>query len=383
MILTLQQEQAIKAVKDWYKNSSKQFFYISGFAGTGKSTCIKYIVNELGFSIDSYRVIFAAYIGKAASVMRSKGLTGATTIHSLIYEYVQDDTEHKPIFRLNKESKIRDCSLVVIDECSVISEKTALDLLSFGKKILVLGDEGQLNPVDGHSLFTKTKPDFSLTEIHRQAKENPIIRYSEMVRKGERVPFVKERGFRKMTSDEFDVRDFFTADQIITGKNVSRRQLNLFIKDYYDFKDVYPVEPDIKLICIRNNHNDGILNGETFYTKNFAVVSDDSEKLSFEQSLENRDTKEVFPSMKISKLHFDEYVRTISKEERLEYGKYKNVYNDFDYGYAITVHKSQASQWKNVILWDDNFGYWDRDTRNKFLYTALTRAEEEVTWVFE
>ena len=172
-------------------------------------------------------VLFAAFTGKAALVMTRKG-TPASTIHSLIYrvsEATEEEIErvekelaqlkaglflmgpaehafarmqiarlelrlahiHEPRFILNDQSAVRDCDLIVLDEVSMVGEEMANDLLAFGKPILVLGDPGQLPPINGEGAFTNAAPDVMLHEIHRQAGESAIIRLATMARQGDAI----------------------------------------------------------------------------------------------------------------------------------------------------------------------------------------------------
>ena len=140
-------------------------------------------------------VLFAAFTGKAAQVLRSKGATKASTIHSLIYrprgeEAIEDEETGKtnvtPMFTLNRQSAVSKADLIIIDECSMVDETLGSDLMSFGTPILVLGDPGQLPPVSGGGYFTDHEPDILLEEVHRQARDNPIIDLAQMVRERQR-----------------------------------------------------------------------------------------------------------------------------------------------------------------------------------------------------
>src|ERR1700691_5070343 len=176
-----QQYAALKAVSLWLKRGEPQVFRLFGYAGTGKTTLARTIADD-----SDGDVLFGAFTGKAALVLRSKGCKDARTIHSLIYRPKDIDAE-VPTFVLNEESAAAKASLIVIDECSMVDEELGRDLLSFGKPVLVLGDPAQLPPVKGGGFFTDAEPDVMLTEVHRHAADNPIIRLSMIVREGGRL----------------------------------------------------------------------------------------------------------------------------------------------------------------------------------------------------
>ena len=176
-----QQDAALKAVADWLRRGETPLFRLFGYAGTGKTT----LARNIAEGVDG-DVAFGAYTGKAALVLRSKGCADASTIHSMIYRSRESD-ENGPQFVLNRQSPASKADLIVIDECSMVDEELGRDLLSFGQPVLVLGDPAQLPPVKGGGFFTEGEPDVMLTEVHRQAKDNPIIHLSMMVREGGRL----------------------------------------------------------------------------------------------------------------------------------------------------------------------------------------------------
>lgn len=206
-----QQSAALDAVADWLRTKSSPFFYLAGYAGTGKTTLARHFAEGVG------QVVYGAYTGKAASVMRAKGCHDATTIHRLIYEcrakgstrlkelqaqlaktkdpvellvirtkiHEEIDNLKQPHFELNPDSNVRDADLIIIDECSMVSQKIGEDLLSFGVPVLVLGDPAQLPPVRGAGFFTEGEPDVMLTEVHRHGERSGILELATAIRQGE------------------------------------------------------------------------------------------------------------------------------------------------------------------------------------------------------
>jgi exodeoxyribonuclease-5 len=180
---TPHQDDALKAVAAWFKtkpglNGTPQIFRLFGYAGTGKTTLARHLAADVEGG-----VAFAAFTGKAALVMRAKGCGEATTIHSLIYRPRERD-EEMPSFELWDDAPVSRAKLIIIDECSMVDAELGRDLLSFGVPLLVLGDPAQLPPIQGGGFFTEAEPDAMLTEVHRQAKDDPIVRLSMQVREG-------------------------------------------------------------------------------------------------------------------------------------------------------------------------------------------------------
>ena len=361
-----QQDAALKTVSQWLKSKSKQVFRMFGYAGTGKSTLARQIADDTNGS-----VCFAAFTGKAASVMRQKGCYGATTIHSLIYIPIDSDSKtNSPEFELNLESEVADAELVIIDECSMVDEKLAKDLLSFGIPVLVLGDPAQLPPVSGAGYFTNGQPDIMLTEVHRQAADNPIIRLSMDIRNGEQIYYGNYGTSKVIRRNEFKPEQVFKSeeiDQILVGMNKTRISCNHYIRELKGYRKVMP-ECGEKLVCLRNDKSRGLLNGGIWEVTTvrkpqgnkfrFDVISDDFRKTP---------VKVVVPR------EFFE-----GNGHNLNYSVRRKT-DEFEFGYALTVHKAQGSQWKNVVLFDESDIF--REHKIRWLYTGVTRAAQNITIV--
>lgn len=369
-----QQDEALKAVATWLKAGRPQLFRLFGYAGTGKTTLARYFAEHVDGQVQ-----FAAFTGKAAQVLRSKGATNARTIHSLIYrprgeEAVEDETTGKtsmsPTFSLNRQSPIAKAALVVIDECSMVDEQLGRDLLSFGTPILVLGDPGQLPPISGGGFFTEQEPDFLLTEIHRQARDNPIIRMALDVREGRDLAYGDYGGARVIGKDEVTQDLVLDADQVLVGTNRTRRRYNRRLRELKGFTADYPQAGD-KLVCLRNDPAKGLLNGSLWKVM---TASRETVKpgINLLVSPEEDDPDRGVAKIKLLKAAFEDAEAEISWQQ-------KRRFDDFDYGYALTVHKAQGSQWNDVVLFDESWAF--KDTRERWLYTAITRAAERLTIV--
>lgn len=357
-----QQDSALRAVSDWIARGEPQVFRLFGYAGTGKTTLAK----QLAADIDG-EVVFAAFTGKAALVLRSKGCREARTIHSAIYRLRESDTD-EPTFVLNQESPAASAALIIIDECSMVDEELGRDLLSFGKPVLVLGDPAQLPPVKGGGFFTEAEPDVMLTEVHRQAADNPIIRLSMMVRAGERIAAGAYGESRVLRRAEIDAGLVQAADQVLVGMNRSRRAFNTRMRQLAGHTDRYP-QADEKLVCLRNDKKKGLLNGGIWIVKTMAAER--SGKLRYGVVPDDEPTRKP-TRIAVRPEYFTDGEEAVPPA-------FRRNSDAFDYGYVLTVHKAQGSQWDDVVLFDESGAF--REHKNRWLYTGITRAAQRLTLV--
>src|SRR4026209_1583653 len=219
---TPHQQQALTVVAEWLKskpgsNGTPQAFRLFGYAGPGKATLARHIADEADGEVK-----FAAFTGKAASVMRGKGCRDASTIHSLIYR-ARESGEEIPSFDLWDEAPASKAKLIIIDECSMVDDELGRDLKSFGVPLLVLGDPAQLPPISGGGFFTEAEPDVMLTEVHRQAQDDPSVRLSMEIRSGNPLTQGQYGETQVVRRDSLDSKRVLDADQVLVGRNVTRR----------------------------------------------------------------------------------------------------------------------------------------------------------------
>lgn len=358
-----QQDKALTAVADWISApGGAQVFRLFGYAGTGKTTLARHIAEHVDGEVQ-----FAAFTGKAALVLREKGCGEARTIHSLIYR-PQDIDAEEPSFVLNDESPAAQAKLIVIDECSMVDEELGRDLLSFGKKILVLGDPAQLPPVKGGGFFTEVDPDLMLTEVHRQAADNPIVRLSMRIRDGERLAPGDHGAMKILLRSQIDAELVKSADQVLVGLNKTRKAYNRRLREILGFKEELP-EVGEKLVCLRNDKAKGLLNGAIFRVHKATGVRRARYRMSL-VSDETPGAKPVRVGVIPALLNGD--------EDKVSFVQRRDS-DEFDYGYALTVHKAQGSQWDKIVLFDESFAF--RENRERWLYTGVTRAAKQLTVV--
>lgn len=357
---TEQQSAALKAVETWFKSKPrKQVFRVFGYAGVGKTSLAKHFAETVNGT-----VLYAAYTGKAALMMKNNGCTGATTIHSLIYKAEEND-DGSVSFHLNITSPLKRAALLVIDECSMVDKDLAQDVLSFNVPILVLGDPAQLPPVSGAGYFTNAEPDVMLTEIHRQASDNPIIYLATTVRQGGSLK-VGNYGNSAVLSDVNSTEDLALYDQVIVGRNNTRTGINKIIRNMIGKDTILPTVND-RLICLKNDKKMGILNGEMFSVTQ-AIPSANNKSFYSKYKLVDFDNGTKIITVKVHNAFFD---GTTVPE-----WKYLKGSQEFDYGYAITAHKSQGSQWNDVLIIDESWCF--REDARRWLYTAITRAQNKI-----
>lgn len=381
--LTDQQKEALNRTKRWWKTQYKQLWEISGAAGTGKTTIVYFLINEIGLRHDE--VLFMAYVGKATLALARKG-NFAQTIHSTIYDVVYEDTNipvrseleynriEKKIKFVKKERLPNNIKLLVVDEAAMVSEKIAMDILSFGIPVITLGDNNQLDPVFGERYFLK-KPDVVLTEPMRQSLDSPIIYLSQLAMKGKFIKYGNYNNQCYVIKKEDITDDMLTkSDIVICGTNKTRHNLNNYIRgDILGIHKPYPVIND-KLICRRNNWNLSIMNniylinGMVGYVKDVYLDTYDKRTITIDFRPDFSE-EEYFSKIKI------DYNHLINNNSKNKFSRY-NTANTFEFGYAITTYASQGTDWDNVFVYDE--GYGTMDFRRKSLYTAITRAKKQL-----
>lgn len=409
-----QQESALRAVDNWYKSErhDKQVFRLFGFAGTGKTTLAKHFAQNIQGTVK-----FATFTGKAAHVMAKKGCVGASTIHKLIYipqsmsrarllrlmeerqkltvllnmpdisqapsgttlptsKHIRDldreiakekENAGRMNFAINEESELPEASLLIIDECSMVDAPMGRDLESFGVPILVLGDPEQLPPIHGAGHFTEKPHDILLTEIHRQARDNPIIEMSRIVREGGALP-LGNYGTSRVVDSRLSPEDVQGHDITLVGLRRTKKACDDRFRALLGHSDPMPRGGE-RVMCVRNNHDLGLLNGQMWTMVDDSSVVDD-EDVFIHVREEDSGTELAVKA-----------AQCLFRGEKLERWDHRDGIQEFEYGYTITVHKSQGSQWGSVLLIDQKgkFPNFSARDQRRWLYTGITRAADRVT----
>lgn len=333
--------------------SGRKLFRIGGYAGTGKTTIAKWIVREVN---RTGRVAVCAYTGKAASVLRAKGLDAAT-IHRTMYNYDPDE-------RVFHRKAMIDGTCVLVDEGSMVGQEHWDDLCSFGLPTVVIGDPGQLEPI-GNDPKLMHKPDVVLEEIHRQARQSTIVEFADKVR--------HKQPFRHGTKGEVAIgpqklfwESLEWADVLLCGFNRTRVKANDAIRNLRKRKGI--LEAGEKIVVLKNVRELGVFNGMILEVESVGrfdrqgiaeckAIGDDGTEYQFplwKGAFGKEKPPNIFDAGNISKADCFEIVQA-------------------DYGYCVTTHKAQGSEWGKVAVMDEQCNAWDAV---RWRYTAVTRASE-------
>lgn len=392
MILNNRQNEGLQLAIKKYLNKDK-YCVISGYAGTGKSTLVNFIIQALAdYGINPEEdVCFATYTGKAAQVLLKKGNKNVITLHKLLYEhYPRPDGT---FFR--KKRDYIPYKIVIVDEVSM-APKTLMELLFTHKVfIIALGDPFQLPPVDkDQDNGLLYQPDIFLDEIMRQAMDSEIIRLTLAIRQKEPIHYSHGKDVIVMPQKELNTGVLQWADQILVGTNATRISINNQMKQLLGRQDK-PSHGD-KVICLRNywddyaDNMDPLVNGTIGYLENAFETYNKLPYWTGNKSIKIIRGNFISDSgAKFKDLQMDEQ-QILTGERSIDWKTAFRLSSnwrtkhlvpmEFTYGYAITVHKSQGSEWDRVLVLEEKFPF-DQEEHARWLYTACTRASEKLVLV--
>ena len=392
MILTKKQEEGLKTAVARHRAGEK-YTVIAGYAGTGKSTLVRYIIDAL--DVEESRVCYCAFTGKAAEVLKKKGNKNVATLHRLLYEHIPRPAGG--FFR--KPKPFIDYDVVVVDEVSM-APKSLIELL-FKHKVYVicLGDPFQLPPIDkdedNHLL---DNPHIFLDEIMRQEEDSEIIQLTMKIRNQKSIDYFNGNEIKIIPYSDLNTGVLQWGDQVLTATNAKRRAINNQMRALQG-RTGEPVDGD-KIICLRNYWDDSSLNGDALINGTIGILQNSfrtwREIPRFVQSdirkfdvlvgdLVVPETNDVYQMTEMDR----QMIITGEKccDWRLSYrlGKLRSKYGEivpkeFTYAYAITTHKSQGSEWDKVVVLEEKFPF-DKNEHARWLYTACTRASEKLVLV--
>lgn len=387
----------MRSVSNYWITTTPFITTVAGYAGTGKTFTICELRKEIHYFLKHLKVAFVSFTGKASSVLQFK-----LTEHNAIYKTDYVGTIHGLIYKPKTiwDKKLKAFvivgwtkktpgellyDLIIIDEASMVSKSLWSDLKSYQIPIIAFGDHGQLPPI-GDKFNLLNKPSYKLTKIERHALNSPIISLSQTVRKKGHIPQrIYSPDVFKLSWETKECQKLwnsikFDKDTIVLcGFNATRSYINDRIREKLGCKKTEP-RPGERVVCLQNDKDIKLMNGQICKV---IWVMPEEENL-YRMTLES-DEGEMYETY-VSTKCFGQVKYTIrtdndlQKEKQLKYALskgYRNI-NYFDYGYCISVHKSQGSEWNRVILFEQRSQYWDDEYYTRWLYTAITRAKQKL-----
>ena len=368
--------------------TGEKYTIIAGYAGTGKTTLVRFIIDALDVNED--RVCFATFTGKAAEVLRKKGNKNVSTLHKLLFDSIPKPSGGF----IRKPKPVLDYDVIVVDEISM-APKSLIDLLFKHKVYIIgLGDPFQLPPVDkdddNHLL---DNPHVFLDEIMRQEAESEIIQLTMKIREQQPIDYFNGSSVKILRKEELNTGMLQWADQILTATNAKRTAINNQMRSILG-RGADPEDGD-KRICLRNYWDDLNTNGDPLVNGTIGILTNSFQTWREIPRFIRSDIRKfdiLSGQLSVSDGVYDELdidykmLKTGEKccDWKLSYqlGRLKQRYGDivpkeFAYGYAVTGHKAQGSQWPKVLVIEENFPF-SRTEHARWLYTCCTRPEEKL-----
>ena len=391
MILTKKQEEGLKIAVARHRAHEK-YTVIAGYAGSGKSTLVRFIIEAL--DVEESKVCYATFTGKAAQVLAKKGNKNSMTLHKLLYDSIP-----RPGGGFYRKPKhYLDYTVVVVDEVSMAPKSIMDKLFSHNVYVICLGDPFQLPPIDkdedNHLL---DKPHVFLDEIMRQAAESGIIRLTMDIRDQKPLEYVKNDQVQIYPASALNKGMLDWADQVLTATNLTRYSMNDCMREMKGFGPE-PCDGD-KIICLRNywdsynyTNGDPLVNGTIGTLKNPTPGIIKVPLYAYNPGIINileggfiSELGEDFGSINMDPRIMQGGESELEWRDKYRLNKLKNRIGDvipkeFTYGYAITCHKAQGSEWDKVLVIEEKFPF-NKVEHARWLYTAATRAADKLVIV--
>lgn len=390
MILTEKQQKGLEIAVRRFKEK-KPWTCIAGYAGSGKSTLVKFIIEAL--NVPHEEVCYVAFTGKAATVLKQKGCPNAITAHKLLYK-AKPKPDGTFIFIPKETNELSEYSVIVVDEVSMLPKKMWNLLISHGIYVIALGDPGQLPAVskdDDNQVLDC--PHIFLDEIMRQAQESEIIRLSMHIREGKPLEEFQcvGRQVQIFTPDQVVSGMYEWADQILCATNATRININNFVRQQKGFGE----EPEIgdKIISLRNHWEEFSKSGNWALTNGAIGTITDcfrnsvhvpryiyDKPVQFLFTSMKLEDDDVFNSLPIDYICLKNGQSPLTSKQQYQMSVSKKCPAppyEFAYAYGVTCHKAQGSEWDKVLVFEERFPF-DPEEHKRWLYTAATRAKEKL-----
>lgn len=434
--LSAEQSAGIEKIKAWHASAPFEPFRLFGPAGTGKTTMARHIPEALKLD----RVFYGTFTGKAAHVLRAKGATPVSTIHSAIY-YPTSDLEAKAelatlrgelaemegtareldtlshdearqalvaglgwadvaafsgdldegrarmaeleaatrrmSWEWNPDGPWSGADLIILDEVSMVGAKLAADIEMYGVPVLVLGDPAQLPPVEGGGHYTEAGPDHLLTHIHRQALESPVLELATRIRTSKTISL----GLAPDDVTPASLGEAMEHDQVLCWSNRRRWALIKAMRAKLGRPEGQVVAGD-RIMCLANNKDMAVFNGQQFDVVGVTGQGTLGPTLELGDDEGRVRTLATFA---------DGFAGQEMQDQAKKSGAgWKGQRMLATFAQAITVHKAQGSEWPSVYVVNETPAMMSMTSRReghaaaveqarRWMYTAVSRASDRVT----
>lgn len=377
--------------------SDTGFAMLGGAAGTGKTTCIWHLVHRL--LEDHFHVDICTPTHKAAQVLRTKGLPDATTYHSVFFtceSHTVTDANGRvsEALRFVPRDMHEDGTLkgdwvrngaVVIDEASMVSTAHIEHIRRMCKVVVLVGDPHQLPPVEndggGLGVFNSADLTAELTEVIRQAEGSPILELATEIRlrhEPDTATFAPSPAAKLADAIRNDV-------QVICYTNETRKFVNYAARRALNRQSPAPEAGDKVVFGSTFNDGKGTLYpaGTPALVLGFDAINDKDPWAGGFLALRLQDGTEVEVQMDMQAFYYD-LAEAARPDPAPKFRTSKDARAAINYGYAITAHKAQGSEYPKVLVVDERARIFNPDpevaaeTKARWLYTCVTRAQSKL-----
>ena len=385
MSLTKKQEQGRKIAMERFQQGEK-YTTIAGLAGSGKTYLSKTIIESLGLKDRQFLV--GAFTGKAALRLQENGFPQARTLHKIFYRTMKipgiDDFIHVP----KDKSDFNQYKVILIDEVSMVPDSMLRVIAKTNLHVINIGDPFQLPPI-GKDNGMLGSPHIFLDEIVRQSEDSSIIRLAHNIRNREPLSPFSDSHVKMYPKEELTTGMLEWADQVLCGKNETRKDLNNIIRQSKGFTGTLPKDGE-KIIFTQNNweflnpEGNPIINGLIGYASNTSTKASKDRKAAMfgeEGYFAYLDFTPDFGGQSFEKVKFDALPFLRGEESYMNFkAKGRDRMNKIDFGYAITTHKAQGSEYGKCLGIEERMRGTDHA---RWLYTMVTRCKDQLVLVYD
>lgn len=403
--LTEGQQAAYEAFTAFLLDENQPVFILKGYAGVGKSTLVKTLLERLpniiktaalvGVDLERYQVQLTATTNKACEALAELTKQEVCTIHSFLGLRMHTDYDTmKTKLVASHNTKVKDSYILFIDEASFIEPQLIKFIFQYTNncKIIFMGDPAQLTPVNSNDtpVFNMKAPTAELTEVVRQAKGNPIIdmatawrmavitgKYNPVAPDGHFIKHLPRGDFDQAIVDEFTRPAWSYKDsKVLAWTNAKVITYNHGIRDLAKGSPHFQVgDYAIANAYVANSQGRKLKTDQTVY---IGYISAPSKHCGVAGLWMKLDGGDFFVPNDIKEWKLAEK-RFMAASDHGALRNMENSFVDLRAAYSCTVNKSQGSTYDKVFIDLDDIGKCRNDNLlARMLYVAISRARSQV-----